>query len=231
MTNQSTFGIPIAMIDIEEFVPDLMSEVAYCPVPVLERRLREVVVEACERVNLVRWQASEVPTEIDRIAYDIPTPSTQLAVHSIIRCYLNQTPLRNVPLIETQDNIYNQIDSNESGYFVPNRGQIQLTGTPSEASSPLTDDPRTVRGLDLFVSLKPTRNCDELPKILYDDYYNLVISGTLARLFGMNDTDWHDASKEERRQREFEFEIARAKQQLDRGFTTKPLKLRPRRFV
>ena len=231
MTTQTDFGAPVPMIDMEVIVPDIMAEVSDCPVPVIERRLREAAIEACERVNLVRWQATEIPTKTDRSFYDVPTPSTQLRVHSIIRCYLNETPLRNIPLIETDDNVYNQINNAASGYFVPSRGQIQLTGTPSEASSPVTDDPRTVRGLDLFVTLKPSRECDSLPRILYDDYYNLLVSGTLARLFEMNDALWTNETKSERRHQEFEHEIARAKQQIDRGFTTKPLKLRPRRFV
>ena len=230
-SQDGVFGAPVKMINMEEFVPDIMSEISDCPVPVIEARLREVAIDACERVNLVRWQAAELPTKTDKICYEIATPSTQLKVHSVIRLYLNGNPLANIPLVETQDNVYNQLDNQGSGYFIPNRGEIQLSGTPGEASSPFTDSPRVIRGLDVFVSLKPSRTCDEIPKVLYDDYYHLMVSGTLARLFEMNDALWTSESKAERRHREFEYELARAKQQIDRGFSTKPMKLRPRRFV
>jgi len=225
------FGAPLKMIDLEVFVPDIMSEVSDCPVPVIEKRLIEAAIEACERANLVRWQAPELRTRADRICYDVPVPSKHTAIHSIIRCYLNQNPIRNVPPIDTHDNVYNQLERyGTDGYFVPNRGQVQLGGNPQD-SDLFTASPREIRGLDLFVSIKPTRTADELPKVLYDDYYNLIVAGTLARLFEMNDTFWTNEAKSERRHKEFEHEIARAKMQIDRGFTTKPNKLRPRRFV
>ena len=127
-------GNTLPMIDLEAFVPDVMAECPAAPVPLIERRLRESITEACERANIVRWQAYELPTDTDKICYDVPVPNEHTQVHSIVRAYLNRCPIANIPPIETRDNVYNPLPNHSRGYFVPNRGQLQLTHFPAQNS-------------------------------------------------------------------------------------------------
>jgi len=131
------------LVDIEVFMGDLMPEAPACPVPVIERRLRDAVIEACERAPIWRWQSPEIPVLLGETCYDIPTPTTQARVHTILHLLRNGTSIPCVQLDETDVDAYTYYRSttcyNPRGYFVPNRGEIQLLEEPvaGNISSPL----------------------------------------------------------------------------------------------
>jgi len=90
---------------------------------------------------------------------------------------------------------------------------------------------RPITGLEACVTIKPTRNAMEVSEVLYRDYHKLIVMGTLAKAFAMKDRPWSDIDMAGSYARAFEFELAKAKSAIDRGFVTESQKVKPRRFV
>lgn len=263
------------LIDIEVFIPDLLVELPKCPVPALERRIRDAAIEACERAYLWRHQLPEIPVSIGQTCFDLPAPPGETRVQDVLLVLNNQCPMRNIQLENTVDNVYIPIPNTGQGYYIIKRGTLGLTHAPTRASSPMVNNippevpevpvdpsgnvgvtqaeidqyvidlaaynaavealeiynlPRATRGLDVQVSLKPTREANRIAECLYHDHYQLIIDGTLGYAYDMRDTPWYDPQEAAKRKHAFEYEIVRAKQAMDRGFSDRPLRVRPRKF-
>lgn len=220
------------LVSLEAFLPDILTELPDCPVPAAERRIRDAVIEACERSYIWRHQLPEIPVQIGQLCFDLPATPGETRVHDIIRLFINRQPLSNIPLADTRDNVYLPIPDRGAGYHILTRGKIGLNQAPTRASDPLTtaDADRVVIGIEAYASLKPTRDCNSIAQFIYDDYYQMVIDGALAYAFDMRDTPWYDPNQSGKRKVAFEFEIVKAKQALDRGFSDRPIAVRPRRF-
>lgn len=222
----------LELVDIEIFVNDILPELPNCPVPAIERRLRDAVIEACERAPLWRYQLPEIPVKIGQTCFDLPKPPGETRIHDVIRLFMDRHAVENIPLEDTNDNAYLPIPNRGTGFHVLNRGQVGLNCEPQRDSDPIDNppDPRSIVGLEVYVSLKPERKANQIAKIFYDDYYQLVIDGTLGYALDMRDTEWYDGEKAMMRRQAFEYELAKAKQSLDQGFSDRPLRIRPRRF-
>ena len=40
------------LVELEAFFPDIEPELPRCPVPVIENRIRDAIIDACERANI-----------------------------------------------------------------------------------------------------------------------------------------------------------------------------------
>lgn len=89
---------------------------------------------------------------------------------------------------------------------------------------------RDVEGLLVNVSLKPERDAMEIPEVLFKDYYELIRTGALYFLMNVRGKEWSDHPQATRYKREFEIELNRARQGIDRNFSTQSQRIKPRRF-
>jgi len=90
---------------------------------------------------------------------------------------------------------------------------------------------RTDTGMTICASIKPERDALEVPKVLFKDYYDLILNGALYRLMQMQNQKWTDKQQADRYRKEFEIDLNRARQQVDRGFNTKSQRIQPRRYI
>lgn len=264
------------LVDIEDFVPDIITELPGIPYPAIERRILDAVIEACERAPIWQHSFSEIPVAEGQVCFDLPKTPGDTRMHDVLYLLNNLCPFENIPLNDTRANPYLTIPNRGHGYHVPKRGQVALNVAPIKASSPFKpqfppevgpepinpgtladgatqvqiDDylmdlelyneelaalrefetPRACFGLDVTVSVKPSRNASKIARCFWDDYYQLVIDGTLAYAYDMRDAEWYDSAEVIKRRQAFEYEIAKAKQAMDRGFSDRPIRIRPRRF-
>lgn len=220
------------MISLEAFLPKLRVELEGAPEPLIERRLRDAVIEACERAPVWTEQLPEIPVREGQQEFELPPPAGNALVHDIVRVMFDSVPMGCSPEDERTQNPYLQLPNRHPFTFhVEKRGTLTLNGKAPKTSDPVAaNEPRMCRGLDVFVSLKPPRNCTEVPRCLYDHYYQLVIDGTLGYAFDMRDTPWYDPGEAKKKKVAFEYELAKAKQALDTDFTQRPLQVRPRKF-
>lgn len=213
------------MIDIDEFLPDLLPELSNCPTPVVERRLREALIECCERAPLWRWNHPEIPVVADEVNYEFGTPIEESLVHSVLSLRVNGRPLTS-----SSDAELRQVIGQKFGYNVPDRGSIELLSVPRISSERLTQSPRTRYGIEACLSIKPTRKATKVAQVIFDDYHSLIIAMTLSKAMNMVDRQWSNPKQSDMLYRRSEYLLGRARQQYDRGFTTKSQKLKPRSF-
>lgn len=199
---------------LEQWMPDLEPDLVSCPVPIIERRLRESAIEACEDANVWAIMLDEIPTVAQQTSYVFQVPeNTQ--VHSVLSVMHNSRPL--------------SLDDRE--VYVNERGGIELNNRPKYDSDPIEQEGRRRAGLDVTVTMKPTRDATELADILFSDYHKMIIAGTLAKAFAMKNRRWSEPEEAARHRVIFEEEIADAKRAVDRGFITGSQRLERRQFA
>lgn len=90
--------------------------------------------------------------------------------------------------------------------------------------------PEGVKGIELCITVKPTTRAMYAPKIIFDNHRDLIVKGTLYRLFAMNDIEWSDSSRSKRIEMEYDVALGKARAEHDRGYVTKSHRLSHRRF-
>lgn len=203
------------LVDIDRFMPDLETELPTCPIPVIERRLRDALIEACERANLWRWDHPELYVTADNTDYEFFAPTDDSRVHSILELTYRGRDLLAYP----------------KEFEVLDRSMIRLHNIPKVDSSPAADADRPIKGILAVLSIKPTRDAATVTRVLYDDFYDLVIIGTLARAWGMVGREWSNPNMSVVYDRHFETEIGKARQAVDRNFVTTSQRFYARRFA
>lgn len=224
------------LVPLEIFLPDIEPELMMCPIPVIERRLRDCLINACERANLWRWIHPEIPLVRDKVFYELTTPVEHTLIHTVMTVHKNGRSIPNIADRETEDNAHNQLPYQRgNSYAIPERGSIILGSNPRR-STELPEDPEDDqreprnRGLEICVSLKPGRKTDEVGAVIHRDYHDLVVAGTLARAMSMKNRDWSDHQLASSYAIRYEHLLSHARSAIDRGFTTKTQKVTPRRF-
>lgn len=120
--------------------------------------------------------------------------------------------------------------------MVPDRGTIVLGSRPLRDTiipGPGEEDTRgeVNRGLDVCVSIKPNRECQEVSEVIHRDYHALIVAGTLSRAMSMEDREWTNDQKASSWAIRYEHLLSHARSAIDRGFTTKSQRVTPRSFT
>ena len=142
----------MTLIPIDDFLPDIEPELMRCPIPVIERRLRDSIIESCERANLWRWEHPEIPVTRDQRVYDLTGPTDETLIHSILSVKHEERPLYNILDRDTECNPYTEFyQYGGGGYVIRDRGQIELTSDPRRDSvllnlgpAPMECDPEVI---------------------------------------------------------------------------------------
>ena len=90
---------------------------------------------------------------------------------------------------------------------------------------------RTNTGIFVCASIKPERDALEIPLVIFKDYYDLILNGALYRLMQMQGQKWTDKQQSNMYRKEYEIDLNRTRQQIDRGFNTKSQRIQPRRYI
>lgn len=216
------------MVELEIFFPDIEPELPRCPTPVIENRIRDTIIDACERSNIWRWEMPEILLIKGVQEYDLPTPAADLLIHSILSLTLGRRAY--------------------DDYMVTDRGRIRLGEEPIADSSPQTipittivgGTPQTInkinpnrdaKGITATVSIKPSRTTLEVSEVLYRDYYDLIIKGSLAKGLMMLNRPWTNVKMGKEYEKKYEYALAKAKQGLDRRLRTGSQRVKLRKFA
>ena len=211
-------------ITADQFLPDIRPEADRCPDPILERRLRETIIDLCEEAPL--WVMDfDITLIVDESDYRLPAPEMS-DIHSILGLWIGNRSLDAASHHDLRDEPgrigYRELQGSRV-YSVPERGLIRIHGAPSEA---------TVREtMRAFVSLKPTRDATEYPDLLSENYHDGIVHGAIGRALMMTGRTWSNSELATYHRRMY-FECqTMARQAADRGRVTGPLRPKPNRFA
>lgn len=214
------------LVELEEFFADIEPELPRCPTPVIENRIRDAIIESCERANIWRWHHPEILLVEGLRHYQLLTPTSDMLIHSVLSVTKNGRPIDCANSVDTHEGT-----PSRNGFVIGERGLLELTSTPTVSSTPLSESVRPEKGIELVVSIKPSRKTLEVSEVLYRDYYQLIVTGTLARAFMMTQRPWTNIEMGQQKGREYELLIGKARQAVDRGFTTGSQRFKPRKFT
>lgn len=240
------------LVDLEVFLPDIEPELPRCPMPVIENRIRDAIIDACERANIWRWHHPEILLKAGVTDYSLLTPTSDSLIHSILSVTQNGRPIGYDARCSAHDDMLNY----GNALRVVDRGSINLNHAPLHDSTPMRsqlppdvpDEPgaerdaalvalaawenytRSNKGVEVMVSVKPSRTTLQVPQRLVRDYYQLIRYGALAKGLMMLDRPWSNYDVGKDLDYQYELALAKARQGIDRGFKTGTQRLRPKRF-
>ena len=121
------------LVELEAFFPDIEPELPRCPVPVIENRIRDTIIDACERANIWRWDHPEIFIRAGVQSYDLAAPTSDTLIHSVLQLNKNGRPIDDFNTVFRHEGFRSQ----HRGYSVGERGNIFLTTNPKKSTPPL----------------------------------------------------------------------------------------------
>jgi len=208
------------LVELEAFFPDIEPELSRCPTPVIENRIRDAIIESCERAHIWRWEHPPIPLIANQQNYTLTPPTADTLIHSILGLWINGRSVSDGSCEQTHESIV----SPRSGYSISDRGQVRLATIPNRDTLPNED------GLQPLVSIKPSRTTLEVSEVLVRDYYQLIVTGTLSKALMMINRPWTNMELALVKSREYEIQLGRVRQAIDRNFRTGTQRFNPRKF-
>lgn len=179
----------MASIEFSELVRDIALDVAGCPDFLIEKELRRSAIEFCSLANVWFFELPAISTVAGQTTYPLPTPG-DTAVARVISVRLDGRPLR------PQDRSAAALRGKQRGraeYYHYRSNAIVVSPAPSAAAELVVD-----------VSLKPTREAEEIDAEVVEDWAEAIASGAIARLCSQRERDWFDGPKATRERQKFE---------------------------
>lgn len=216
------------MKSLSSFMSRILPHVAGCPDTVAQEALLDTAIEFCEKTLVVRQTLDPLDTVAGALEYPLDAPSQQTVILPIsvwFKTRLLQPAaadnIRNVQAYSTEVVDFTEVQGEPVQYFWTSNETIGLYPLPEETESST---------LVVRAALKPTREATQLENVLFDDWLDVLVAGTLARLHFMKDQPWGSADRALIRSREFRAGVQRARMEGSIGRVRTSLSVRPRAF-
>lgn len=204
-----------------DFLTDVLPMVDGCPRGVAIAEIRNATIDFC-RKSLFD-EVSIIPISLISGVAEYPLfldPDRRVAQIKMIRG--GGIPLG--PVEETYMDAVLPGWQTESGngpshYLVPAPGTIRLYPIPSEARS------QHITGR---ISLMPTRAALNISDRVFDEYYDGIVGGALARLMMMRGKPWYAPKDAEAHEQKLKSAISDARIAILKGHSTASLSVHPR---
>jgi hypothetical protein len=214
------------MKSLSPFMSRILPHVSGCPDVLAQEALLDTAIEFCEKTLVVQQTLDPLPTVSGEVEYTLEAPAHQ-AVVMPVAAWFNTTMLKPVAANEVRNvqaytnfvSGFELAEGDPTHYFWVAPGSVGMYPIPDAT----TDGTITVRA-----ALKPTRTATQLEDVLFDDWIDPLVSGTLARLHASKDQIWSSADRSLLRSREFRAGVQRARieQSMGRIRTTLRVQLR-----
>ena len=213
------------MKQLDEFLPRLNGYVPGCPHPVALQALRDACIDLCERSSVVQEITEPIALEEGQGTYDVPL-GVGLTLHRVLKAWHGKHPIV-VPAL-------NEVKSLPPLDGEGGTGQPQLA-MPLDKDSitlhPAPDQESTVAPLRMQIAVKPTRDANAVPDVLFDDWVEVVVFGAVARLASQVGTPYSNIDLAAMGSVGFTNGVGRAKKAAAKGKTRSDLRMRGRTFA
>ena len=167
-------------VSYEKFFSNVLPEVIGCPEITAFNAIQNATIEFCEKSMILQVDHDPITVVQGIVDYDLEPPTGYVVV-KVMKAWLETNPLDPMaPDFVTDPAIYNRL-------FTSYQAQ---PGTPSKF---IQKEPRSIavwplpdkkypNGLTMRVAIKPTRDAETIDDLIYEDYYEAIAQGALARL-------------------------------------------------
>lgn len=210
---------------LSAFVPRIAYRVDGCPDPTIMEAVLDACIEFCEKTGVVRktLEPSTTVAGVPEVELNLDTGNR---VVRVMKVWINGTEIQ--PIAETAASDPFMRTSSIDGESAP-------TGRPRgfTESEPgliwLHPAPDAVYTVNVRASLKPTRSSTAVDDILFEDWFEVIADGALARLLAMPER-WGNASLAAYHRKAFEARAADAKVEAVIGRNYGELRITPIRI-
>jgi hypothetical protein len=205
---------------IEDFLPRVLPFVPACPDITALQAVVDSAVEFCEQSLIIRHEPEPFQTVEGVSEYDIDIPS-QHAFSRVIYVTVDGVELAPIPT-EWQPTPTSS-DSKPRLFFVSNNEEELLLNL-----YPVPNRDYTVR---MSMALKPMRDSQQVPDVLYDNWADGVCYGALARLMLIPGQQYSSAAQSQFYKQRFAMICNQARNEGKLGRVVGSLQVRPRPFA
>lgn len=215
-------------VSYEKFFSNVMPEVPGCPEITAFNAIQNAAIEFCEKTFILQRDHDPVTILQGIVDYDLEPPTDYLVV-KVMKAWLEGNELTALaPDMVNGPEVYNRLFSS-------------YTPQPTTPNAFLQKDVRTVsvwglpdkkypNGLTMRVALKPTRDAETIEDEIYEDYYEAIASGALARLLNSQGKPYSSRDGAALADRQFRQAINVARQRATHGNTRAMLSVKLRRI-
>lgn len=201
--------------NLSAFLPFVLPEVPGCPGPLAEQRVLTACIDFCERTNYWRYESDPMPMEADLDEYEVDIPSGSQLVTIIDPINFNGKKIYST----TKE----QLDKNENDDWqdkqgdTPNSYYNKSLGVFRPVPYPETTISDAIK-LDL--ALKPLPTATTVEDFLFNEFFQTIADGALAKLFALPKKAWSDPSLSVYHAGMFDDAVSEATTKAKSGFKT-----------
>jgi hypothetical protein len=212
--------------NLSEFRQHVMPSAPKVPTIMVDKVVKDAIVEFAKRSHRMQVDITPINVVAGTNLYSVPNP-TGFQIHAVSRLFHDGAPLHSVSenQLDLEWNSLNAqlcICSNEASdqwrqleadapvvYYQPKPNEVRLVATPSFALT---------AGLTGRVVVYPLLSMTAIDDDIYNEHYEAIASGALARLFATPSQPWSSPALVEYHRAMFEEGISDARGRVVRGF-------------
>ncbi len=209
----------IIFVSLREFLPQVQHAVHKCPIISMINALREAAIEFCKETKV--WKQSDIliATVAGTAAYEI-VPPEKTDVSSIVMVKHDGQKLN--PL--SADMMDRQASASGTPRYFTFEEPLTLNFAP-------TPDTSAVDIISVKVALQPVYNATEVPAFLLARYKGAIVAKAKSILMMIPDKAWTDYQLAAANNAQFKQEMYAIKISVEKGGTTKSLRVKHRKFI
>ncbi len=214
----------MAAVTFASMVPDISAFLQGCPNPAIERTLRKVATDLCQRARVWRADLPAITLVAGTTDY---TPTSPVAYGEFMEPVFGRTTVGTAVTelkwcsYEKTRRLYPEwpLDSDGPSQIMTSRtpGQIMLAPTPDAAGT-----------LAIYGVLRPTATADSWDAQMYREFHREMFHGTLYELMTMAERSWSNANLGQHHGKQWTYLLAMARDRAERDYNSDGLMVQMR---
>lgn len=223
-------SFPETTTPLTTMVPDISAFLPGCPSLVIERTIRKIIIDLCQRGRVWSMDADPISLATDTYEYAVVPQPDYAEVIDLESAYLLLTDGRKVDLKWTNRNslrinrpLWPDDDSGQPiWYMTPVDGFIQV------APIPTATDTGTINAR---VFMRPTATAAEWSTWLYNEHNRAIFHGVLHELMAMPERSWTNLKTADYHGKQWTYLLSQATIRASKEYNSDDLSVQMRPFA
>jgi hypothetical protein len=214
----------VAKVAISEFSEYVRPDVSGCPEDIIERAVRDSMIEFCESTTIWRDDTLLLNTVVGLNTYELDV-GREVFVMDVLNLFYLGEELKptTAECLDKVSRAWRTTVGTPTKFVVIDHEVVQLDRLPSVA---------TVAALTGTLICKPTRSATQVPSWLFENYVEAIAKGACSRLLKMKDKKWSNYEVGHQKYKEFLADVTDTKSFAEKGMLRKNnQRVNPRRIV
>lgn len=209
----------MAAITFASMVPDVSAFLQGCPNPAIERTLRKIATDLCQRASVWKAELPAINTAIGTTSY---TPTSPVAYGEFAGFVSGTTTVSGTTSevkwvsYDKARRLYPSWPLNTSGTPL-----VATSRTPGELM--LAPTPDAVGTLNVYGLLRPTATADSWDAQLYREFHRVLFHGSMHELMSMPGRSWSNPKDAMYHGKQWSYLLALARDRAERDYNSDTL--------